>query len=828
MSRERLPDNRKTRFYKSVFRHKLQVIAGFIIASVVLIYSASGMKLKEDIMDLLPTQDPVVKNYKTLLTGFHRLDFMLIDIGPEDEERPASKEELMLAGDTLAARISASPLFKEIQYKMDVDEATSALDVVRKHRAALFTEDDRKALEEKVKIESIREMLGGWKKLLTESPAPFLSQSFYSDPLAMDAVFMNKLEAFRSPGGEVKIEEGRIFSRDMRHILILAEPVYPGSDNIHAKELIGFMDKSIRESELSSKVHISYMGSHRFGLDNSEMIKGDVKMTLTISAVSISILALLVFRRPILLTLLTLFPAFFGGVFASGMIMLVSPEMSAIAIGCGAMLMGIVVDFGIHFLYHVDQLSAEDTDQEEIIRILDRLFVPIVLTAATTLIAFLTMELSVLPGYRQLGLFAAFGIAGAFAFALVALPLLIPKTRPNKRGPVINLTNIYPPFFSWLMTHRKRLFVITAALSLTAGLGLYRLEFEGDIQKLNAVFPDTKRDWDVVVKSFGSTMDSTSVAVTGKDMDEALVLNEKLHSELLKMQGQGLVRENNSISPIFPSKARQEENRLRWKIFWSRERVERLLKDVEQVCNELRMQPQPIKNLLSGLPGPMPVLELEALNSGFLKNITKNQVSIDPDKAMLLTSLKLRNEDNDYEAVAGSIEKAVPGAITSNGRHFVQRIVRLIHMEMKRLGGVTLIFVAIAMAFYAKRVGTFVRLLLPLFLSLFWTFGMMGWLGIKINIMNSIIVIFIFGVVDDYCVFLHEAWEEATSGDVHHLSHTSGAITISAITTILGLGSLVFARHPALHTIGATALLGISFGLAAVLLTIPMRGSKAI
>ncbi|HBI24048.1 MAG TPA: hypothetical protein DDX84_07600 [Nitrospiraceae bacterium] len=829
MHGQRLPDNYKTRFFSSLFRHKVLVITGFIIAAGVFIYSATGMNLKEDIMDLLPSHDPIVEKYKTVLTSFHRFDYMVIDVGPENADRTPSKDELVRAADTLVEKMSASNYFNEIQYKWTAEDVVEAFGILRMNRANLYTEEDRREMEDRLKTVSIRETFRGWHKLLTESPAPFISGVFYNDPLSIDTFLMKKLENFKSMSSQVNMEDGIVFSKDMRHILILALPVYPGTDNIYAKELIDFMDKTVQESNSVSPglIHIAYMGSHRFGLDNAEMIKGDIKMTLTMSAVAIAVLALLVFRRPFVLSLLTMLPVFFGGAFASWMIMLINPGISAIAIGCGAMLMGIVVDFGIHFLYHVDQLPPGETGHEAIIHILDKLTIPIMLTAATTLIAFLTLELSVLPGYRQLGLFAAFGIVGAVVFALLALPLLVPKGRHSKRGPAINLAGIYPPFFRWAMKYNKTLLLIVVALSGTAAFGIYRMEFEGDIQKLNAVFPDTKRDQDIVMGSFGSILDSISVVVRGKDLEEALQWNERLYSELFIMLDQGQVKGNNSISLLFPSKAKQEENRKRWQAFWSKDRIERIRKDVEDVCKELRIRPQTIMKVLMDLPGPMPPMEIERLSPGLLRTIAANQISMNHDGAMVMTNLQIF-DDYAYPSIANRIEDSISGSIITNGRYFVQHIVSLIHREMMRLGGVTLLFVAAAMGFYARRVRTFFRLMFPLFLSLFWTFGMMGWLGIKINIMNSLIVIFIFGVVDDYCVFLHEAWEHANTGNDSHLSHTSGAITLSAITTIIGLGSLVFARHPALHSIGATALLGITFGLAAVVLTVPVRGHRDV
>ncbi|MBE9504604.1 MAG: MMPL family transporter, partial [Proteobacteria bacterium] len=151
---------------------------------------------------------------------------------------------------------------------------------------------------------------------------------------------------------------------------------------------------------------------------------------------------------------------------------------------------------------------------------------------------------------------------------------------------------------------------------------------------------------------------------------------------------------------------------------------------------------------------------------------------------------------------------------------------KLIYSELKRFGGLAILLVTLIIIAYQRETRSFFTLLLPLILSLVWTFGMLGLFGIKLNIMNSVIVIFIFGLVIDYAIFLHDSWKRAVSSDDRHLSVTSGAIIISALTTLCGLGSLLFAKHPALHAIGSTAFIGIVCGFTAVLLIVPMGSKK--
>src|SRR3990172_9807628 len=218
MQGQLLPDNYRTRFFSSLFRHKVLVLACFLVAFGLFIFFAAGMNLKEDIMDLLPSHDPVVKRYKAVLTSFHSFDYMLIDVGPENDGRVPSIDELVRAADTLVEKMSASNYFSDIQYRLVADDMMSSFGVLKRHRASLFTEEDERELEERLRRESLRETFRGWKRLLTESPAPFLAESFYNDPLALDTILLKKLNDLKSMGGEVKMDEGRVFSKDMMHI----------------------------------------------------------------------------------------------------------------------------------------------------------------------------------------------------------------------------------------------------------------------------------------------------------------------------------------------------------------------------------------------------------------------------------------------------------------------------------------------------------------------------------------------------------------------------------------------------------------------------------
>jgi len=105
--------------------------------------------------------------------------------------------------------------------------------------------------------------------------------------------------------------------------------------------------------------------------------------------------------------------------------------------------------------------------------------------------------------------------------------------------------------------------------------------------------------------------------------------------------------------------------------------------------------------------------------------------------------------------------------------------------------------------------------LLPVLIGLLVMFGGMGWLGLEMNLFNVVASILIIGLVVDYGIFMvcHGQQEDELA--------SSRAVLVSGLTTLGGFGALVLAKHPALHSIGLTVLLGISAAVPTAVLVVP-------
>lgn len=67
----------------------------------------------------------------------------------------------------------------------------------------------------------------------------------------------------------------------------------------------------------------------------------------------------------------------------------------------------------------------------------------------------------------------------------------------------------------------------------------------------------------------------------------------------------------------------------------------------------------------------------------------------------------------------------------------------------------------------------------------------------------------VFGVGDDFSIFLTQAMQKEHTTGKNELPTYRISIILAVFTTILSIGSLIFAKHPALHSLALVALIGM-------------------
>ena len=804
-----------TKYIELLLKYRWLVLIGMAMVWILLVWSASGLHLEEDILALLP-DNKEMEGYRTLLEDFNPMNSVLISIYSDNSDTDP-KEHILSAADSLYQQLIATGQFTKIMYRWDLNDFQKTLKVLQNHRQMLFSIADSVELAQRLSYPEILNRLKEWKRTLAETPSPMVAGQLVQDPLGFNDILLNKLNQLQTVNANTEIYKGRIFDKAGNHLLMIAYPEISSMKSSQSQELVNDLAKLFKKFETRYNLKIAWIAAHRFSVENARRIKGDLQLTISVALLAIVVLSLLVYSRPVLM-LFTLLPALFGSAFSLGIMHWIDPEISAIIIGTGAMLIGIAVDYGIHFLYQADQMTVS-LNAENISGIVNRIHIPLLMSAGTTILAFMALQFSGMPAYTQLGWFVSLGILGAVVFVLIIFPVILSWMKQNsKRGAILN-PGVFIQSMVEKIARKKRLVIgILIIICLIIIPGLINLQFEGDVQKLNSVSPEIKRDINELTTAFGNVMTSTLVMAESPEIESALQKGEDIE---LYLNSLGL-KNVSGVSHLLPSNKVQHQNKIRWDALFNDNEIQSLKLHLDQAAREVGFKAGTFDLFISGLSVENKYIDLNAYNNTIIESILSRMVKVNPQSTRILTTTSL-GDANNFKTLLNELKKNFPNAVIYNGKYFVQQTIGLILSELEKVGTIALIFVIIFLVLSTRSIKRTFVLLLPLLISILWTFGILGWLGVKINIINSIVSVFIFGLVVDYCIFLASGMDIGDSKNIRQsLQSTGGAIVISSATTIIGIGVLVFAKHPALFSLGLTASIGIFSGFVCTVLVIPL------
>ena len=822
-----------TRLYLYLSAHRRMVLTVTAVVVVVCAVISSRIDLEEDILAMLPQHDQLVDEYRYAIRKFHQVDRIYIDVGINADDA----ETLAHAADEVFSALSTNAAYEQIRYRIEPGSQQKVIEFLTGALPNLFTDADALALEPKLQPAAVRDYLTAMRRKLSGPEGVVLKDIVAADPVGMSSLVTAKVLPLQTGFGEAQIVDGRITSADGRHILLMAEPKFPSANSRESVALVKDLLRVAHEVDHKFPgVHVAVTGGHRMSVDNSTIIKTDALRCITLGMGAMLILCLTAYRRR-WLALVAFLPSLFGTLMAGVVLALWQPHLSAIATGFGSIAVGITVDYAIHVIYHLD--DAASPDRTSVGRHLSGLVFPIGIGAVTTIAAFLVMARSPLHGYQQLGIFGAIGVAFSVAFALVILPLLVPMARQSGQPPLW-LTRWLEAYLNWQSRRRIWLAIFVIVITAATSLGIRRLAFEGDISKLNGITESTRRDDALITGIWGGALGMTLVVARAATPDEALAQNDRTAGILARDPNVSAVY---SLASACPSKFTQEMNIERWREFWTAARRRALQQTLQQIGAELGFRDNAFARFWNIIDGKPSLLSLDTFRGTPLEQVLSERVALaagnriagtppgvsdsgtarrsgperETDDNAVSTLVKLK----DRSSVAG-LRAALPSMIVLDHQAFAKHIAGMARSGMELFAAWSGLVVAAILYVTLASTELVAITLLPLAFGLLWTFGAMGWLGVPIDLMNSVFVIFIIGVGEDYSVFLVASKLDQWRGREPRIAVTSASVLISALTTIFGFGVLVLANHPVLYSMGTTVLLGMAFAFVATLVVTPL------
>ncbi len=223
------------------------------------------------------------------------------------------------------------------------------------------------------------------------------------DPLNFTPIALKKLQNIQLDEN-FETYNNHIVTKDHQHLLLFITPAHLPNDTKGNKHLIQVVD-SATHAFSDDTILVESFGSAIVSAGNANQLRKDSIYTSSIAVIVIALLLGLYFKNP-LVTIFILFPVGFGMVFALSFLFLLKGVVSAIAIGAGAVVLGIAINYSLHFFTHYKH-------NRDVKTVLKDLTVPMLIGCTTTVGAFLSLLFAKSEALHDFGLFAAFSLSNS-------------------------------------------------------------------------------------------------------------------------------------------------------------------------------------------------------------------------------------------------------------------------------------------------------------------------------------------------------------------------------------------------------------------------------
>ncbi|BBM85530.1 trifunctional MMPL family transporter/lysophospholipid acyltransferase/class I SAM-dependent methyltransferase [Candidatus Uabimicrobium amorphum] len=750
----------------------------FFILSIV---GFTKLNLNTNVFALLP-ETPGIKNLKKYNAVFASLEKFSFSVVSQQHDL----ETLFSASEYAAAALNKHPFFRGASHQFSLLSASEVKEFYDKQLPNLLSEDDLQKIDTSSQfINSRIEQI--FEQLVEIGPAP---AEIRSDPLQFSHVFWRKLQLGNLNS---KIVRGAVVAKDEKALLLNVPSSEMRISNEKAQQLWTFLyDLQQSVATKFSGISLVIIGGKRVMLDNTSAIWRDAQLTSSLATAALAILMLLTLKNFILFPLLFI-PVVFGIFVGIGISSLFAPQLSLITLGLGAVLIGVSVDYVIHYLVHFENAPQQF-----------KIFKPMSFAAFSTCGALSFLFFSDFPVHQETAWFVATGIFSSFLFVVIVFPTMCNKLRKTKRErSIVDLPKIL---------HRKESLLTSIAcvllslfFTIAALYYIFELQFVANLEQFNYTKPQTKQNEDTFFSIWGNQKGKIAVVVHAPTLEEALLKNDALHNNLHK------VREVSVLTKTFhllPSLARMQKNHEAWKRHWTDEKQQRLSRLFTETCKEYGFSQRAFSPFFESLHKPnapqqiAPLLENKVFaqflahgvqqhnNKWYIQNI----VQMTSDEALK----KLQQHLND------------PAIFIVHRRQILSEVSEILLNWAWTAIIVIGIYICVLFFAYFVHIELVIIGLMPLALSLLWIFGAMGYFGIPLNLFSVLLIVFVLGLGVDYSTFLVTSYVEEIGTQNALLPTTRSAILLSAMTTLIAFGVLIIAEHPALKSLGFCVLFAMS------------------
>ncbi len=784
--------------YKVLSKNRKIFTVFVIILFLIIGYFAQKIRLEEDITKMMPAGENS-DDLQFVLQNSPFSEKIIINVFLKDSDAQPSPDSLIKFADRLVSEITGQlmPVYiNEINYKISDDLFFDVFQKIYNNLPLFLEEEDYITIDSLLEPDKLDKTLSNNYKALVSPASMVLKKFIKADPAGISYIVLNKLKNLQVDEN-FGIYKNCIFTEDKKNLLIFLTPSAPSSETSINGRLIKRLD-ALTDS-LSSfvypQVKAEYYGAAAISVGNAHRIKNDVITTVSIAFIIIITFITLFFRRKSIFLIIFL-PAVFGAGFALALLFIFKSAISAIALGVGSVLVGITIDYALHFFTHYRSKGSVNA-------VIKDVSYPILLSCLTTASAFLCLLFVSSSALNDLGLIAALSITGAAIFTLLVLPQLMGK--PQQKSSGLKSFSIIDKISSFNPDKNIYIIISVLLLSIVFAFTAPKVKFESDMNKMNYMPDKLKQAEDNLDRINNVKLKSLFIVSLGDNLNQALQQNEKTEQIIKRLKEEGLVKKSGAISEILCSDSLQKVRIDRWNLYFTGQKKDEIKKNLTEAGSRHKFNEKAFAAFFSLLDKNYQTVNPENFNI-IKKLFLSNLISEKENRSLIVNNLKVEQEDKKAVSEAFSGRKNI---VVLDKQYLTHHFIDILKNDFNKLVKISLVVVFCILLIAFGRIELALITFIPMAVSWLWTLGIMSILGIHFNIVNIIISTFIFGLGIDYSIFIMQGLLQEYKYGYKNLRSYKTSILLSAFTTIVGVGVLIFARHPALRSMALVSIIGI-------------------
>ena len=793
-----------TRFFIQLYhyfqKHRFVLFLLLILSFVLFLYYGLKLSYEEDISKLLPSTDHT-KAEGIVFSELKVRDRIFVQIlsknGAFDPDILSEVSDIFV--DSLLSYDAVDGDVGDILYKMDEEITQNLLTYAIENAPTLLDSVYYQTIDSLISKENIySQMATNYEKIA--SPEGFVFRRLISnDPINLRSAFLPKEGANIGSmmGTGMTVYGNHLFSPDTTVVFILISPNFVSFDSKACIRLINKAERVIAQLKLDyPDIEVMFHGPPVQSVFNSRQIKQDLALTMGISLFFACLLIVVCYRNKTTLPMLLL-PVVFGAFSALACMFLWQDIMSLMALGIGAVVLGVALSYCLHVITHFKYLTDPVLVLKDQVR-------PVILGSLTTIGAFMGLMFTQSALLRDFGLFASLAMVGTTIACLFFLPHIFPLVRNrryDKAFSALEKINAYPlDRQGWLLALILVVFVISVFKASD-------IKFDTNLRNIGYFDPIVTRSMDLYAEKTSKGLTVSYYAATSETLDEAFICNRVVNRVCDSLQTTGLISDYSKSSIILLPEAEQHLRIAAWKNYWTEERIEEVRRHVITAGQANKFKPamfDPFFDMLTKDYEPSSLYTAQVMPEGLMANMVEHSQGL----YIVYTSVQLEKENMK---TVNDVLAAHQGVIVVDPYYYTTNMVELMHKDFNMILGVSSIFVFIVLFISFRCFLLAFIAFLPMGMSWYITLGVMAIFGLQFNLINIVISSFIFGVGVDYSIFVMEGLlVEIRGGDKKLLTYHKTAIFLSAVVLIISISSLMFAKHPALSSIGVATLIGMT------------------